>query len=454
MTTKPTLIIYGATSFTAKQLLVYLDTHHDGDQFEFILAGRNQSRLAAANAKLRTSREIIACQLDDEEGVTNLVAKGDVVVNLAGPFRWHNAEALIRECVRTGKHYVDLTGESSWLATDIIPVYNDLAIGSGSCIVPSCGFDSVPSDLTLWQALKTLQSTYPTLTFAQSKSLFSLKGASMSGGTVQSMYSVAELPKDQRRSGEYDLIPKVEGKSKPKSTIPKISYELKIPNEPLKFGSFFFMYPYNRTIIRRSQYLSTLSSSRSIASSTSTSTSTSSENEPIHHDENGSGAGSMQYEESMNFRKGKIGSSLITLTLFFAFGLFYSSKIIRKLFSYILPAAGTGASEEDLFKASYIVENVSTSTPLPNGKVVKVLTTFKAKGDPGYLSTCYLLAESALSLVLPPPEGTSFPPLYKKGGLLTPSTAMGGVLVERLIKSGKVEIESRIIYSEEDKKDL
>lgn len=56
-----------------------------------------------------------------------------------------------------------------------------------------------------------------------------------------------------------------------------------------------------------------------------------------------------------------------------------------------------------------------------------------------------MLAESALSLVLPPPEGTSLPPLAGIGGVLTPATGMGQVLVERLRKSGKVIIDSEVV---------
>lgn len=51
----------------------------------------------------------------------------------------------IRECAESGKHYIDLTGESTWLARDIIPKYNYLASKTGACIVPSCGVDSIPS---------------------------------------------------------------------------------------------------------------------------------------------------------------------------------------------------------------------------------------------------------------------------------------------------------------------
>lgn len=71
-----------------------------------------------------------------------------VVADALGPFRDFNAEALIAECARTGKHYIDLTGESDWLGNDIIPKYNYLASKTGACIIPSCGFDSVPSYVT------------------------------------------------------------------------------------------------------------------------------------------------------------------------------------------------------------------------------------------------------------------------------------------------------------------
>jgi short subunit dehydrogenase-like uncharacterized protein len=81
---KPTLIIHGASSFTATELLAYLDAHPQGDQFDFILAGRNAAKLEARNAPLKTKREVVVVDLSDEGSVRALVAKGQVVVNLAG----------------------------------------------------------------------------------------------------------------------------------------------------------------------------------------------------------------------------------------------------------------------------------------------------------------------------------------------------------------------------------
>lgn len=64
-----------------------------------------------------------------------------------------------------------------------------------------------------------------------------------------------------------------------------------------------------------------------------------------------------------------------------------------------------------------------------------------------------MLAESALSLVLPAPSGTSLPPLAQLGGVLTPATGLGGVLVERLRQSGQVQWESQIVSGSKAKSD-
>lgn len=86
MPSKPTLIIYGATAFTAAPLLTHLDDHPEGDQFELILAGRNGQKLDKAKKELKKKVEIVAVELTDEEGVRALVGKGDVVLNLAGGY--------------------------------------------------------------------------------------------------------------------------------------------------------------------------------------------------------------------------------------------------------------------------------------------------------------------------------------------------------------------------------
>ena len=55
----------------------------------------------------------------------------------------------------------------------------------------------------------------------------------------------------------------------------------------------------------------------------------------------------------------------------------------------------------------------------------------KAQGDPGYGATSVMLGESALCLAL---DGDRLP---DRAGVLTPATAMGSVLADRLRAAGQ-----------------
>lgn len=64
-----------------------------------------------------------------------------------------------------------------------------------------------------------------------------------------------------------------------------------------------------------------------------------------------------------------------------------------------------------------------------------VITGFK---DPGYGDTCRMLTESALCIVKSYDELPG-----KEGGILTPATAFGDVLLDRLRADGKMVFEAR-----------
>ena len=62
-----------------------------------------------------------------------------------------------------------------------------------------------------------------------------------------------------------------------------------------------------------------------------------------------------------------------------------------------------------------------------------------ADGDPGYKATSVMFGQSALALAL---DGQRLPP---GGGVLTPATAMGDVLAERLRSAGHTyEVEALV----------
>jgi short subunit dehydrogenase-like uncharacterized protein len=58
------------------------------------------------------------------------------------------------------------------------------------------------------------------------------------------------------------------------------------------------------------------------------------------------------------------------------------------------------------------------------------VATVAAQGDPGYAATSVMFGESALCLALD--DGR----LPERAGVLTPATAMGGALVDRLRAAG------------------
>jgi len=86
--------------------------------------------------------------------------------------------------------------------------------------------------------------------------------------------------------------------------------------------------------------------------------------------------------------------------------------------------------------------NVSESVPTDTVPHVYVKTVIKGKGQPGYFLTARMAAESALALVLTP--RSSLPPLAQAGGILTPATAFGEILIDRLTLTKLFEFESKI----------
>lgn len=60
-----------------------------------------------------------------------------------------------------------------------------------------------------------------------------------------------------------------------------------------------------------------------------------------------------------------------------------------------------------------------------------------------------IITECALSLVL---DTDHLPPFAKRGGVLTPMTAFGDVLIERLNASGRITIDSEVILADASRK--
>ena len=103
---------------------------------------------------------------------------------------------------------------------------------------------------------------------------------------------------------------------------------------------------------------------------------------------------------------------------------------IRALLKRFGPQSGDGPSKEAQESGWFETTTVAKSD---DGKH-EIKVVMKGKGDPGYAGTSIMISEVALGLLK---DHERLTPLAKQGGSLTPATALGNVLVERLERTGK-----------------
>ena len=127
--------------------------------------------------------------------------------------------------------------------------YDYYATKTGSIIVPQCGYDSIPSDISAFLANKTLKAHSPSLNLGTSTTAHKIRGG-VSGGTFSSaMTAIEEVPRYERKEASlpHSLSPIVGVKPSP----PQLWYNLPIPGGKDIYGAFFFMQPANRALVQR-----------------------------------------------------------------------------------------------------------------------------------------------------------------------------------------------------------
>ncbi|KAF8808044.1 saccharopine dehydrogenase [Phlegmacium glaucopus] len=444
MSDKSDILILGATGFTGKLITGYLSTHPQRSQFSLALGARSPQKLKALVEKLNLSQssvKLVQVDVTNEAEVERAVRSTRVVINTVGPY-WLWGTPVVRSCARNGVHYVDLTGETTW-TRKIIYEFDYFATKTGAIIVPSCGFDSVPSDAAVHLANKTLKSIGPStngeyLNMDTSTSAFSFRGG-ISGGTIASfMTAIESVPDSVRRETRqpYATSPIV-GITPPPF---RFLYNLSIPGMKPLIGAFFIMGPGNTALVQRSCGLLELYAK--------------SANDIVTRKEALLGC----YGSNFKYSEFQVMSSIASVIVYTAAMVFgVGMLLIRYLVKKILPQSGEGPSEERMQNGFFKVTNITTSTSSPP---VQVKTVIKGKGDPGYRSTSVMIAESALCFLLPLVSESSnairdkkdnlhaLPPLARKGGILTPMTAFGDVLLQRLEETGRFEFSSSIVGDE------
>ena len=384
------IIVYGATGFTGKLCVEYLASEERPTKWA--IAGRNQDKLKKVADELCPDIEILIANSEDEDALDQLTQRTKVVLSTAGPFHRYGSK-LVASCVKNNTHYVDITGENFWVK-GLIDKHHEEASRKGIRIIPSCGYDSIPSDLGSFYCVKSMNKPIKRI-----EAFHSFKGEA-SGGTLETMFSLADLDLGKSIFDPFLLNP--EGSvSDVQRKLSKDKTGVLEQDSINGWSGPFIMAAANTRVVRRSVAL--------------------------HEQKEESYGPDFTYQE-FTYHKKKMGAYM-ALAFLAMFGLVLMTPL-RKIVRPLMRKPGEGPSKEvrenGWFSATYkaLAEDGSVSIFKMHGK-----------GDPGYKITSLLVTESALTLV----ENTQdLPGGSGYGGILTSASGLGGALISRLKNAGIV----------------
>ena len=130
-------LIYGANGYTGE--LIAREAPRRG--LKPILSGRSQNKVEPLAKELNLTCRTFS--LEDKKSLEYTLKEVDFVIHCAGPFSL-TSKPMVEACLRTGKHYLDITGEIA--VFEAMARRGEQAKEAGIMIMPGVGFDVVPSD--------------------------------------------------------------------------------------------------------------------------------------------------------------------------------------------------------------------------------------------------------------------------------------------------------------------
>lgn len=389
--------LYGATGFVGALVAAHL-AEQAPQGTRIALAGRSLNRLAAVRDGLPGGPEwpLVRAETDDPASLDALASAARVVVTTVGPYARHGMP-LVEACARAGTHYADLTGEVLFVRR-AIDRFDAVARESGARIVHSCGYDSIPSDLAVL-LLHERAATDGAGGLRDVRLVATARGG-FSGGTVDSMRGqIDEVRRDPaaRRLAADPFALSPDRAAEPDTPQPG---SVTRPGRAAD-GTWiapFVMASFNTRIVRRSNALQGWAYGRDL-----------------------------RYAEVMGCGRGVVGAAtaLATTVGLPAFLAAMSLPPTRAVLDRVLPAPGTGPSPEARARGWF---RMAVDAETEAGR--RYRADVHGSGDPGYAATAVMLGQGALALALDQER------LPARAGSLTPATAMGDVLVERLRRAG------------------
>mmetsp|Transcript_58479 Transcript_58479/g.174171 ORF Transcript_58479/g.174171 Transcript_58479/m.174171 type:complete len:520 (-) Transcript_58479:206-1765(-) len=483
--------VYGATGFVGRHICNYLlpaaaasvAKEKDRKLIRITLAGRNGSKLQATLERLRNetglpqdgdkniSVDTFVADCADADAVGAMAARTRVVLNCAGPFATYGTTVL-EACAKTGADYVDITGEVTW-AGNMRKRCAKESRQSGSRIISFCGFDSIPSDLAVFAAVRALQRQRGRDAHVfRAKAWFSCFGFA-NGGTIHTALdmpiNISRMIFDEdtgkmRRvpyfvdhpfhlaSDEVQINPEYHG---PRDQAAKSEWWNQLITINTELGSSwfhtllgggavasvpFFMAPVNAKVVYASAVA--LGYGKTACN----------EKKP---DANESFAYSERFLPMGFTASSAMGIfSLIPAILFqtstLAMMSVFMIPYLGKRLALILAPPGSGIPDSVNEMGFAEVYAEAHSRTQKYNRIDRGTCRILFKGDPGNLVTAQCVSESALSLVL----NRDVLPQKSKDGFGTPAELLGDVLIKRLQESAvrPITFEPGFILNDADSK--
>ncbi len=395
------LVVFGATGFVGRLTAAYL-AEHAPNGTRIGLAGRSRDRLADVRSGLGDAASewtLVVADSAERASLDALAEQTRVVATTVGPYRRHGLP-LVEACAGAGTHYADLTGEVLFMR-DSIERADEPAAASGAQIVHGCGFDSIPSDLGVLLLRETARADGSGELEQTTLVVTGLKGGA-SGGTIASLKGQLEEIQASEELGR--IVDDPYALSPDRAAEPNLGREpdlrgVERDDELDTWIGPFVMASVNTRVVRRSNALLDWDYGRNF-----------------------------RYREVMSFGSGPAGpvkagalaAGLGALVAGIRFGP--TSRLLDR----VLPDPGEGPDEESRRKGFFRIDiHARTSTG------ARYRCRAAAQGDPGYAATSVMLGEAALCLAH---DGDRLP---DRAGVLTPATALGMPLVDRLRAAGQ-----------------
>ncbi|WBB79774.1 saccharopine dehydrogenase NADP-binding domain-containing protein [Micromonospora sp. WMMD882] len=192
------LVLFGATGFTGALTADYLARHAPAG-LRWALAGRDPGRLAGVRDRLAAvdpscaDLPLLTADVTDPASLRAVAESARVVATTVGPYLRHG-EPLVAACARAGTDYLDITGEPEFVDQMYLRHHAEAA-RTGARLVHTCGFDSIPYDVGVWFTLKHLPTDGPVTVEGYVRA-----GGRVSAGTYHSALTAFERSGQMRRA--------------------------------------------------------------------------------------------------------------------------------------------------------------------------------------------------------------------------------------------------------------